>query len=368
MGGARGRARPSTAVARETATDHPPRARLLALILALSLVPGSPAGPVDARSVAGTGGTLAPDGRLRATAPGELTVTAAVAGLRASGRITVAPDTIAPVATTPALRPRKGATVDTGLVPMLITWSATDTGTGVASYELRRRLDGGAFEPVALASPTATSLAVRLPVGRAVQYQVRATDRAGNIGAWTGSGAFHLRLATERASTVRYAGRWTTRTSAGYLGGALRYSKRAGATTSFSFTGHGVAWISSRGPTRGSARVSVDGRVVATINLNAAASTYRRVAWSMTWSKAGTHRVTIRVLGTARHPRVDVDGFAVLDSASPYPVLVGAGDIASCASTADSATTSLIERIPGTVFAAGDIAYERGTAAELANC
>jgi len=86
------------------------------------------------------------------------------------------------------------------------------------------------------------------------------------------------------------------------------------------------------------------------------------------WSSAGTHRITIRVSGTAGHPRVDVDGFAVVDDASAYPVLVGAGDIASCSSSGDSATAAVIERIPGTVFAAGDIAYESGTAAEFANC
>ena len=44
-------------------------------------------------------------------------------------------------------------------------------------------------------------------------------------------------------------------------------------------------------------------------------------------------------------------------------VLVGAGDIASCAALAGAeATAKLVERIPGTVFAAGDLAYERGTA------
>lgn len=49
--------------------------------------------------------------------------------------------------------------------------------------------------------------------------------------------------------------------------------------------------------------------------------------------------------------------------------LVGAGDIASCQNIEGArATAKLLERIPGTIFAAGDLAYERGTAAEFQNC
>jgi hypothetical protein len=50
------------------------------------------------------------------------------------------------------------------------------------------------------------------------------------------------------------------------------------------------------------------------------------------------------------------------------PVLVGAGDISSCSSTGDESTAKLIDNIAGTVFTAGDNAYESGTASEFANC
>ncbi len=50
-------------------------------------------------------------------------------------------------------------------------------------------------------------------------------------------------------------------------------------------------------------------------------------------------------------------------------VLVGAGDIASCKEPDGArATAKLIEGIPGTVFAAGDLAYEKGSATEFQNC
>lgn len=49
-------------------------------------------------------------------------------------------------------------------------------------------------------------------------------------------------------------------------------------------------------------------------------------------------------------------------------VLVGAGDIASCSSSGDEATAKLLDGIPGTVFTAGDLAYENGSAEDFANC
>ena len=50
-------------------------------------------------------------------------------------------------------------------------------------------------------------------------------------------------------------------------------------------------------------------------------------------------------------------------------VLVGAGDIASCDALAGAeATAKLIEKIPGTVFAVGDLAYPDGSDEQFANC
>jgi hypothetical protein len=50
-------------------------------------------------------------------------------------------------------------------------------------------------------------------------------------------------------------------------------------------------------------------------------------------------------------------------------VLVGAGDIAGCSDLSGAqATAKLIEGIPGTVFAAGDLAYQHGTYEEFEKC
>ncbi len=49
-------------------------------------------------------------------------------------------------------------------------------------------------------------------------------------------------------------------------------------------------------------------------------------------------------------------------------VLVGAGDIASCAGTGDEATAALLDAIPGTVFTTGDNAYDHGSSLEFERC
>lgn len=48
--------------------------------------------------------------------------------------------------------------------------------------------------------------------------------------------------------------------------------------------------------------------------------------------------------------------------------LVGAGDIADCLSDGDEQTAALLDQIPGTVFTAGDNAYEDGTMLEYLLC
>ena len=50
------------------------------------------------------------------------------------------------------------------------------------------------------------------------------------------------------------------------------------------------------------------------------------------------------------------------------PVLVGAGDIAGCASSGDDVTARLLDGIAGMVFTVGDNAYPSGTAAEFVEC
>lgn len=50
------------------------------------------------------------------------------------------------------------------------------------------------------------------------------------------------------------------------------------------------------------------------------------------------------------------------------PVLVGAGDIASCNTKGDKETAQLLASIPGTIFTAGDNVYPNGSASDFTKC
>jgi len=56
------------------------------------------------------------------------------------------------------------------------------------------------------------------------------------------------------------------------------------------------------------------------------------------------------------------------DLSSGPVTLVGAGNISLCAATGDDATAALIDSIPGTVFADGDAAYDKGTLTQYNTC
>jgi len=112
-----------------------------------------------------------------------------------------------------------------------------------------------------------------------------------------------------------------------------------GATVKPPNSGATVTWSSSNS---GVAAVSSTGLVTA---VAAGTSTITATAGS----KSGSSAITV-------------------SPASAGVVFVGAGDIASCASTGDEATATLLDGISGDVFTLGDNVYENGTAAEFTNC
>lgn len=53
---------------------------------------------------------------------------------------------------------------------------------------------------------------------------------------------------------------------------------------------------------------------------------------------------------------------------SAAPILLGAGDIASCEADKAQATAKLLDKIPGTIFTVGDHAYPKGTTPQFVEC
>ncbi|MFL5778912.1 MAG: metallophosphoesterase family protein [Chloroflexota bacterium] len=72
-------------------------------------------------------------------------------------------------------------------------------------------------------------------------------------------------------------------------------------------------------------------------------------------------------LATPR-PTASFASLAPVGSLGETVTLAGAGDIATCQSDADEATAKLLDGIEGTVFAAGDNAYENGSISDYERC
>ncbi len=84
-----------------------------------------------------------------------------------------------------------------------------------------------------------------------------------------------------------------------------------------------------------------------------------------TGAAVATSRASLQSADPVRPPVADVHP---IEPAAADPVLVGAGDIARCHSKSDARTADLVAAIPGRVFAAGDLAYPRGSTKDFRNC
>jgi hypothetical protein len=217
-------------------------------------------------------------------------------------------DRTAPTVSGVGAKPRTDTTLGSGL-PFWISWTGADKGgAGVSRYEVGQSRNGGAWT-VLKVKVTSPRLAVSLASGSTYRFRVRAVDRSGNVGAWSYSTTAKAGLTQQTSSRLSWSSGWHTTTSSSYSGGSARYAKAAGSRVSYTLSARAIALVTTAGPTRGKAKIYVDGSLVKTIDLKASKTTYRYVAWYRQWSSSSKNTVKVVVLGTSGRPRVDVDGF-----------------------------------------------------------
>jgi hypothetical protein len=231
-----------------------------------------------------------------------------------AGQITarnVVVDRSAPTATAPTTALRYAVTL-TGYISGAVSWAATDSGlAGVATYDVARSLDGAGYTYIAtgLTSPI---VAVGLASGHSYRFEVRARDKAGNVGAWVAGPTLWPSVLQQTSSSLAWSGSWATTSSSLFSGGSARSSSSAGASVSYAFSGRAIAVDVARGPAQGSVAIYVDGVLSATLNTNAATDAYGWVGWSRTFSSYGSHTLKLVVLGTVGHPTITLDALEVL--------------------------------------------------------
>lgn len=133
----------------------------------------------------------------------------------------------------------------------------------------------------------------------------KATATAPAPAAGTTTAAVAIVHVGQSAAAIAYAGSWSIARFGGYTAGKVKYSVRDGATATFRFTGRSVAWVGPLGPTRGRARIFVDGVAVGIVNLRRSSFQARATLFRKAWATAGAHTLTIKVIGSGRPVAID---------------------------------------------------------------
>ena len=233
-------------------------------------------------------------------------------GLTYSGRrlnAGYAVDIAPPSAPKVEIRARASSTIGAASASMTIAWPASTDASGIDSYRVRYRKAGATSWTTVTAGTTARQVAATLGYDQAYEVQVIARDRGGNSASTVVTTT--PRLYSEASTRATYSGTWSLATSTLYSGGDARTTGTAGRSVTYAITGRSAAWVAAKGPTRGSAKVYLDGTYVTTVSLYATTAAYRRVVWTRSWAEPGDHTVRIVVNGTSGHPRIDVDAVVV---------------------------------------------------------
>ena len=233
--------------------------------------------------------------------------------VQASNIVKVYLDVGRPTTSAPSVILRAGTTLGSGGgLPVTVSWSASDVGpAGIASYDVARSIDGRPFRMIAT-GVTGTSIGSGVTPGHTYRFEVRAHDKAGNVGFWKAGGKRKPALVQQTSGLVTFSGPSFTTTGSSYSGGSERYLAAAGSYGVIQTTARSLSFVTTKGPGRGEVKIYVDGVYKTTIDLWAATPTYRYVAYAMAWSTLGTHRLRVVAVGTPGRERVDVDAFGVL--------------------------------------------------------
>jgi subtilisin family serine protease len=264
--------------------------------LALSVMHATPT-PIQLRArLLATGQPLAP-----------------TAGKTATGRLVnalLAVDVVGPVATPINRHGINVGSIVGSTISTTMTWpAATDAGSGVKSYLIKRSLNGAAFTTL-ISSTTARSYKRTMSFGTPTRFQLFARDRADNLGNGATGQPVTATLLQDGTAIAKYTGSWSNVSLSSASSGRLHRSSQHGATVEFKTSARAIAVVGRRGPLNGRAKVYVDGVYRSTIDLRKSSSQYKVVVFNSSWTSTATHSVKLVVIGGTG--RVEVDAFAFL--------------------------------------------------------
>jgi len=224
------------------------------------------------------------------------------------GGDTTAPTTSAPVVSI-SLGSQAGSTA-----PLHLEWTGADNdgGSGIQSYDVEVSRNSGRTWGTVESSVEVASFNLDAPATGTLVYRVRARDVVGNVGAWVSGEKLSPRLLKETDHSARYRGGWIRLSGERYTNRLTATAQRAGDSVTITFTGRSFAILASTGPSAGLLRISVNGTVVATVDLWAPTTAVRQVVWLESWGTAERRSILLVATRASRTVHVEIDGFVTL--------------------------------------------------------
>jgi hypothetical protein len=192
--------------------------------------------------------------------------------------------------------------------PLRITWSATDAGSGVASYQVQVRIGTGSWRSVYTGA--ATSIVKFYPFNQALVWRVRAKDVSGNLSAWVNSSQRKILAYQNKNTTNVYRGAWHNVTSEASSGHGYAVTTTKGDRVTLTFTGRAVLYVAPKNSKSGYVKVYVDGKLLGRFNEKRASQLLGQIIARKSWTANSKH--TIRVVNDQGGKQTNFDAFIVL--------------------------------------------------------
>lgn len=207
----------------------------------------------------------------------------------------------------------KGSTIGGSTVPVKVSWTVSDPGSGVAQSWLQTdQFSTGLADARSVAGSSVTRShwwrASTSTADRSYQYAVAGEDAFGNVGPIVTGSRLTAVVYQQTTSAFTYSSGWGSSSSSKYLGGSVKYSSTAGKYVTFKTSGRSFGFVTTRGSSRGKVKVYVDGTYKGTVTLTSSTAKYRNLAYVASYSTSGTHSIKLVVSSG----RVDIDAFVVL--------------------------------------------------------
>ena len=124
-------------------------------------------------------------------------------------------------------------------------------------------------------------------------------------------------------SRLAYTGNWTPVSTSGASNGSFVYANSRGSSVIVKFTGTMLNWIAKKSPVYGKAKVTIDGRTPAYVDLYSPKIEWQQKVWTTGTLAPGTHTVKIEWTGTrnaaATNTNIGLDAVEVIGSLTQAP-------------------------------------------------